>query len=391
VLSALSLASIAALPARAQVCAADCDESGQVMLSEVISATRVALGVMDVRDCSLADANRDGTVAVDELISGVTNLLQRCPLPPSAPVPAAALAVTRLASHIHALSRAVAVAFDGADRTEQCVFGGTLENVCEDTGTGFVQVDIDARACRVESLEGDVTYDGPVMLTGSGRCPDLVLPFNLRFDFDWNGVTEGKDATPHLELRWQGGAQLETFALGDPPCRVKGATAVLDGRVEFDTPDGATLVLEPGELRMVLEFRDFLPDFACEPQTITVTLDGPVRIEDAFDSSAQVADLTLADLRSTLSRVSRELRIEGEAEGDCLGGRARLATLETIRAPLGVGCPDAGILQLGLPAGTVALRFETGGGLGVDSDGDGAFEDSYASCGERMVGTCAAP
>ena len=153
----------------ARACVADCDDSGQVALGEVVTATRVALGTADLEECPSADANRDGSVEVDELISGVTSLLRSCPLKPPALVPSAALGVARLAAHIHALSRAVAVAFDGSDRTEQCVYGGTLDNMCEDTGTGFVLVDVDANMCRVESLEGDVTYNGPSTLTGMGR------------------------------------------------------------------------------------------------------------------------------------------------------------------------------------------------------------------------------
>jgi hypothetical protein len=384
----LTLVLVSVLPARVQGCVADCDDSGRVAVNELVSATRVALGMADVAACASADANGDGAVAVDELVSGVADLLEGCAPPVPAP-PATALAVARLANHIHALSRAVAVAFDGADRTEQCVYGGTLENMCEDAGTGFVRVGVDARACRVESLEGDVTYQGPAVLSGPGRCPDVVLPLNLRFDFDWTGVTEREDGTPHLELRWQGSALLESFVLGPSPCSVKGATAVLDGRIEIDTLDGATLAIEPHGLQLVVEFRDLLPDFACEPQSVTATLDGAVRIEDSFGSRKQVADLTLTGLRSSLSRVSHRLEVEGAAEGDCFGGIAHLATVEPLGAPLGAGCFDAGRLDVGLPAGTVALRFGTGGRLDVDGDDDGTFEESYASCGERPVEVCA--
>jgi hypothetical protein len=386
---ALPLVLIPPCCALAQACVADCDDSGQVAVSEAVTATRVALGVADLEECPSADANRDGSVEVDELVSGVASLLRSCPLKPPALVPSAALGVARLATHIHSLSRAVAVAFDGSDRTEQCVYGGTLDNTCEDTGTGFVLVDVDANMCRVESLEGDVTYNGPSTLTGMGRCPDVVLPFNLRFNFDWTGVTERDDGTPHFELRWHGAANLQTFALGPSPCVVKGATAVLGGRIEFDTLDGATLAVEPNDLRLVAEFRDLLPDFACEPQSIMATLDGPVRIEDAFDSSVQTDDLVLKGFRSSLSRTTRQLEIEGEFEGDCFGGSARIATVEPLGAPLGMGCFEAGRIDVGLPAGTVALRFAEGGKLDVDVDGDGKFEQSYSSCGERLVGVCA--
>lgn len=385
----VALISVTALPVRAQFCADDCDGSRSVTVDEVVAAARIGLGAMDVSECPNADANHDGTVGVDELVLGVDNLLKGCGLPPAEAAPAAALAAARLAEHIHALSRAVAVAFDGADRTEICVYGGILQNTCEDSGTGFIHVDVDARSCRVESLEGDVTYDGPVALTGQGNCSGIAIPFDLRFAFDWTGVTQRDDGTPHSQLHWQGSALLESFTLGSAPCSVKGATAVLDGRIDLDTLDGATIVIEPKDLHLVVEFRDLLPDFACEPQSVVATLDGAVRIEDTFGSSTQVAKLDLASFKSSLSRVTRALEIEGQVEGDCFGGVAHLATIEPLDAPLGTGCFDAGLLQVGLPAGTAALRFGPGGTLDVDADGNGTFDDSYASCGERPVGRCA--
>jgi hypothetical protein len=111
---------------------------------------------------------------------------------------------------------------------------------------------------------------------------------------------------------------------------------------------------------------------------------------DTFGSSTQVANLTLTAFRSSLSRVSRVLEVERRVEGDCFGGSSWIVTVEPLDAPLGAGCFDAGGLEIGLPAGTVALRFGPGGALAVDGNGDGTFEESYLSCGERPTGRCAA-
>jgi len=384
----LAIATCLLLPwgtAEGLLCVADCDASGGVAVNEIVSATQIALGLASLQHCPSADADNSGTVTVDEILSSVGGAIEGCTAVRASVSVAAALALARLMTHVHSLSRAVAVAFDGSDRDEECVYGGTLDNMCEESGVGNVRVSVNANACRVESLEGDAVYQGPVRMIGPGRCPDIVVPANLLFDFDWTGSTEFEDGSPQLELRWLGTLFLETFALGPPPCSVKGATSVLNEELRFATPDEASLGVHASDLRIAVEFKDLLPDFACEPQEVAAVVDGAVRLEDSFPTGLQVAELNLHGLRSELSRSTRLLDIDGFATGAELGGRALVHTAEPLRSPLGRGCFDAGVLEIGIPAGTTQLRFGPGEQMHVDFNGDGSIDEIYSSCGDRPV------
>lgn len=60
-------------------CAGDCDLDGAVDISDLLRAIDVALGLRDVGECVLADADRNGRVRVAELVEAVRNGLAGCP------------------------------------------------------------------------------------------------------------------------------------------------------------------------------------------------------------------------------------------------------------------------------------------------------------------------
>lgn len=60
-------------------CAADCDGSGVVSISELIRAVNIALALQPVSTCPAADRNANGSVAINELIAGVNAALDGCP------------------------------------------------------------------------------------------------------------------------------------------------------------------------------------------------------------------------------------------------------------------------------------------------------------------------
>jgi hypothetical protein len=79
----------AALPATAGACIGDCDSSGGVSTGELVRAVRLSLGRGDA-PCEAVDSNRDGAVAIDELIAAVAASVSRCgglPLPTATPTP----------------------------------------------------------------------------------------------------------------------------------------------------------------------------------------------------------------------------------------------------------------------------------------------------------------
>jgi hypothetical protein len=62
-------------------CTGDCADDGTVTIDELITGVNIALGVLPIGDCPELDADGSSTVTVDELIRGVNNALVGCPRP----------------------------------------------------------------------------------------------------------------------------------------------------------------------------------------------------------------------------------------------------------------------------------------------------------------------
>lgn len=60
------------------ICFGDCNLSGLVEVSDLITGVNVALGNMTVGACSALDINEDGVITIDELITAVNNSLNDC-------------------------------------------------------------------------------------------------------------------------------------------------------------------------------------------------------------------------------------------------------------------------------------------------------------------------
>ena len=69
----------------AQTCVGNCNGDGTVEISELILGVNIALGVLDISECTSFDDGR-GTVTVDRLIAAVSNSLCGC-APCPTPVP----------------------------------------------------------------------------------------------------------------------------------------------------------------------------------------------------------------------------------------------------------------------------------------------------------------
>lgn len=74
------LMAIAALPAPAAfACLGDCGDDGSVTVDEILTGVSVALGNAVVDLCPLFDSSGEGDVTVDEILGAVTNALNGCP------------------------------------------------------------------------------------------------------------------------------------------------------------------------------------------------------------------------------------------------------------------------------------------------------------------------
>ena len=59
-------------------CVGDCDRSGDVQISEIITMVNIALGTADVSACAAGDADGNGSIEINEIIAAVNNALNGC-------------------------------------------------------------------------------------------------------------------------------------------------------------------------------------------------------------------------------------------------------------------------------------------------------------------------
>lgn len=79
------LALVLLLPATtlAQICEGDCANDGSVTVDEVVTGVNLALGTAPLSQCNPFDRDGSGGVTVDELVAGINNALSGCPTPPA--------------------------------------------------------------------------------------------------------------------------------------------------------------------------------------------------------------------------------------------------------------------------------------------------------------------
>jgi hypothetical protein len=61
-------------------CAGDCNDNGTVAVNELITGVNIALSTASVSVCSSFDVNGNGQVTIDELLRAVNNALSSCPV-----------------------------------------------------------------------------------------------------------------------------------------------------------------------------------------------------------------------------------------------------------------------------------------------------------------------
>ncbi len=61
-------------------CHGDCAGDGAVSIAELIAAVNIALGSSPYKTCANADADRDSSVRINDLIASVSHALQGCSL-----------------------------------------------------------------------------------------------------------------------------------------------------------------------------------------------------------------------------------------------------------------------------------------------------------------------
>jgi hypothetical protein len=86
VLASVALLAVAATRSSAQ-CVGDCDDDGTVAINELVTGVDITVGSGDLSACPPLDSDGDDMAAVNDLLVAVDNALSGCPPVPSTPTP----------------------------------------------------------------------------------------------------------------------------------------------------------------------------------------------------------------------------------------------------------------------------------------------------------------
>jgi cysteine-rich repeat protein len=145
-------------------CVGDCDGGGTVAINELIAGVTIALNANPVSSCEAFDANHDGTVSINELILAVNNALGMCPAgsTPTATTSAAGTPTptpsggTETPSQTPAVTPGCGNGVVEFDRGETCDDGNTVDG-------DNCPADCMIRDCQftASTLDADVLVQGP--------------------------------------------------------------------------------------------------------------------------------------------------------------------------------------------------------------------------------------
>jgi len=159
-----------------RVCRGDCDQDGTVTVDEILTGVNVALGFQPSTACLSFDADADGAVTIEELLGAVSNALGGCHTPPT-PVPTPTPTPT-------AVSTPLFVRATGSDDNDGLSADTALRTITRAT-------QLAQRGYTV--IVGPGTYNEGVTTDGTTRAAR-----NLTFIADAAGSATGDPAGPVL-------------------------------------------------------------------------------------------------------------------------------------------------------------------------------------------------
>lgn len=364
--------------AAAPVCVGDCRGVSAVAVDDLLAMVAVALGEGDLSLCPAGDADGDGSITADELVTATTSALDGCPVAADT-LARSTLSLMRALAHFALNPFLIGQALDGAGYQEPCAGGGERTNACEEAGSQFVRIPVTFDACRQPVAEGVSVLSGTATLRAGGLCPSVVVPpLSLRFDLDFG--FEGAGGVPLATAAYATDIVIESFNFGPSPCRLRGGAGVLRGRALFSNAGGARVTLDLGGVREAVEVGEFVLDRNCDPGRMTVRLGGEVRVDDAMDAPAAPFDVDLRDAQVSLGRFGRTVSVDGTAASAAFGGAARFTTVVAPTFPIDAVCFTGGAVDVAVRGQTTRLQFGSDGNVGIDTGADGSV-DAIVECG----------
>lgn len=353
----------------ASACVGDCNGDGTVTVNELITGVGIVLGTLPVTECPGLDADGNGEVDVTRLLIAVNNALGECPAGVSAAAVGTVIAMTHALSATSSFALGITAAVNASVNTSAagvCPQGGTNAQTCQDLGAGRVSLPLSLSDCGFATADGILRLDGTVTLTGKGYCPGTLLPSAVDVDFEVT-ATLGDKAAPVKISRYALHGTLGGIVFGSAPCAIAGGRITVTGSATDEIPGRGSSTLQMNGAHLTLLFSEFSPK--CEPAASTLRLDGSVHVEDAFGATpfAFDADLTaFGVVERTDAADGASVDVSGGIDAACAGGQIEVTTVAPLHPVTGEPCATAGTLAVALGQATATVESTADGSVQVD-------------------------
>jgi hypothetical protein len=398
-------------------CEGDCNGDDTVVIGELITGVRIALGDGSPADCRAIDVNSDGHVRIDELVRAVQRALDGCdrPLDEAALRAAVSAAVEPIlgiidlggaaaSPHRARLMRGRTAAgrpagFSGC-QIYDCVLDGTFtgtEEVCclgtqyslSSTGCAFVDND-----GNLVQRAGSFTLNSADAAVCSGAIPTGVS-FDATYqqfyfqviDPDGNSVTAFDEYTETFEAQAGGCTEMQPDQFG---FGIRGdGVRTLDGFERVIVADASGAILAAAETladAVQIPVASRLQDNYCQ---VAAQIDGTIVSSD-FNAQTQFQDqFTAFQVLQVPAANGLFLSYDGTVDTDCVG-EVTMRTLEPLLVQSADDCPIGGRLRTEVGGDTATVSYTGGGGLELDFGSDGSVEQRFDRCTELPAEPCMA-
>lgn len=408
--SVLATSLLIASMARAQPtpsCPGDCDLDGIVKIDELLRGVNFLLDGQAPAGCDELDDDRDGQVAINELILAVLEALSGCRLSGDAAAEAAAQAAVGLLDSFNVIAlggaaaggsgsggSAAAGGAAGLPSGASCKDGGKMDQTCA-TREGASRQTFVFHDCRTRV--GDVlalVLDGTVVRTvhDAAFCESGLIPDDTPVDEQFTGFRRAVTNRDVTEIEFSG-TFAHSFRFAGDTCAGPKGTETFDGLLAFRCAAGLGSSLCPPQGRdqsVTARALTVVRDAAGVAGACigTSTLVGRIEVRDRI--SGQAFDAVCRQLLvrdQTLGAPDQIVRLDGGIGLDCVG-EINVSTEIAVSRPADARCPSSGLLFMQLPDGsTSAVRYGQGG-VEIDFDGDGKADRKAESCEDAALAQC---
>ena len=281
-------------------------------------------------------------------------------------------------------SSLVARSASGTPVVHQCPVSGTTTRDCQQTGFR-VQLTLGAADCVAAGPGGGTTtFNGSVMLSGTGICP---VPFGGTYIVDLEiAITPAQGPTLTINATLNG--DLAPSINLSNPCLIDGLEGTITGPLSATLPDGTGTFITFDHT--AFSFSNPVYNNDCVPLRYTFTFNGPAILGETL--SGVGFGIAFQDLAITQHAEMTPVTVdyEGGIQSDCVGSLLSLATITPVAVASGELCPRDG--HITISDGTMSsVYYRSDGSVDLDTNSDGVIDATYSSCLAAELLACNAP